>query len=68
MAIYIRPSGTEIELSDTKEMRAFAKAQGWKKAPKLIEPDPIEGNDNGDNSGPDGESDLTGDSGSGDRS
>lgn len=28
---YIRKSGSEIELADTKEHRKFAKAQGWKK-------------------------------------
>ncbi len=31
MTIYIRPSGVEIELQDTGNHIAFAKAQGWEK-------------------------------------
>lgn len=34
MAIYTRPSGSEIELADTKEMVAFAKANKWKRESK----------------------------------
>lgn len=30
MLIYIRPSGSEIELKDTPEMKEFAKKNNWK--------------------------------------
>ena len=38
MTTYIRPSGVEIELQDTDNHVAFAKAQGWKK--KKVKPGP----------------------------
>jgi len=38
MTIYIRPSGSEIELQDTDNHEAFAKAQGWEK--KKVKPGP----------------------------
>lgn len=34
MAIWIRPSGTEIELADTDNLEKFAKLNGWKKKAK----------------------------------
>ena len=37
--IYIRPSGSEIELSDTKAHKKFAKDNGFKKK-KIDKPNP----------------------------
>lgn len=31
---WMRPSGLEIELADTKNLNEFAKAQGWKQETK----------------------------------
>jgi hypothetical protein len=53
---WIRPSGTEIQTANTKEMKAFAKANKWK---KKTEPDLSIGDDNG-NSEPSSESNSPG--------
>ena len=72
---WIKPSGAEIEASNSAETRALAKQLGWKKkktAAPLKEPtqvvdDLLTGADNGD-SGPSSESDTSGDISSGDGS
>ncbi len=56
---FLRPlSGTTIELANTKEMKAFAKANGW----KIKKEQPKVEIDN-DDSGASGESDRSGDLG-----
>jgi len=66
MITFIRPSGSTIELQNTKNMRAFAKAHDFKI--KKDQPTPeLNGDENGD-SGPSSESDSSGDTGTGDGS
>jgi len=62
----IRPSGTFIELQNTKEMKAYAKANGWKI--KKDQPTPELTGDEDGNSGPSSESDTSGDTSTGDGS
>ena len=67
---WMRPSGTEIETENTKEIRKFAKDNGWKKKKvDSVEPlnDLLSGADNGE-SGSSSESDTSGNSSSGDGS
>ncbi len=40
MTIYIRPSGAEIELQDTKEHTELAESQGWKRKKNKPGPKP----------------------------
>ena len=40
--IYIRQSGSKIELADTPNLKAFAAKQGWKEAKKK-KPKSVEG-------------------------
>ncbi len=59
---FLRPSGSTIELQNTKEMRKFAKDNKWKikkEQPQLT------GEDNGDSSAS-GEGDTSGDTGTSD--
>ena len=65
---FMRPSGSLITLANTKEMKAFAKAQGFKIKKEQPSENTTEqlntGDDNG-NSGPSGEGNTSGDSGTG---
>ena len=38
--VWVRKSGTTIELADTKNFRKLAKEQGWKKQAAAPEPTP----------------------------
>lgn len=48
MITFVRPSGSLIELQNTKNMKAFAKANGFKI--KKEQPDLLNGGENGESS------------------
>jgi len=47
--VWLRPSGTTIELADTKNFRKMAKDNGWKKQTAAPEPTPTPELELGDN-------------------
>jgi len=65
MITFLRPSGTTIELQNTKNMKAFAKANGFKIKKDQPKPDDLLSGDENGESGPSGESDTSGHNGAG---
>lgn len=61
---FVRPSGSFIEVENTKELRAKAKELDWKIKKEQKQTDLLSGDDDG-NSGPGSEGDTSGNSGAG---